>query len=276
MITISAFADEIDPDLGVQMDVCQANGVTGIDVRCIDNINCSKMTLAQVSEYSRRLSDRGFTVPTLGSPIGKISMDDDFDEHLDLLKHCCDVAKAFGTSYIRMFTFYPSEGKKIAEQRSAVLDRLGAMLDVAEQMDVYLQSENEHAIYAEGPDGIKDLFAALKSDRFEGIFDPANFVIDNYRPFDDCWAAGLADLTHALHIKDVLAEGTVFTPAGQGDGQFPELFADLKQRNFSGVMTLEPHLSSGGQFAGFTGPNLFGDAATALKKLLDQADLQYK
>ncbi len=276
MITISAFADEIDPDLNIQMDICEANGVKNIDVRGIDNINCSTMTLAQVAEYSGRLGDRGFGVPCLGSPIGKITMDDDFDAHLDLLKHCCDVAGGFGTRVVRIFSFYASQGKKIADQRSEVMDRIAAMVKVAEQMDAVLLHENEHGIYGEGPDGVKDLLAEIKSERFKGIFDPANYLIDDLRPYDDCWQVGLAELTEAFHVKDVLAEGTVFTPAGEGDGQFVELLADLKARGFAGVMRLDPHLSSGGQFAGFTGPNRFGDAATALKKLCDQAGLEYK
>jgi len=32
VITISAFADEIDPSLKTQMDACQANGIKCIDV----------------------------------------------------------------------------------------------------------------------------------------------------------------------------------------------------------------------------------------------------
>ncbi len=146
MITFSAFADEIGSDLDLQMDTCEANGVKCIDVRGIDNINCSKMTLAQVAEYSGRLADRDFAVPCLGSPIGKITMDDDFDEHLELLKHCCDVAGGFGTRVIRIFSFYASKGKAIADQRSAVMDHMAAMVKVAEQMDAILLHENENGI----------------------------------------------------------------------------------------------------------------------------------
>ncbi len=104
MITFSAFADEIGPDLDLQMDTCEANGVKCIDVRGIDGINVSSMTLAQAGEYMKRLGDRGFGVPCIGSPIGKIKISDDFEEHLDLLKHTCDVARTFGTDRIRMFS----------------------------------------------------------------------------------------------------------------------------------------------------------------------------
>ena len=124
MITFSAFADEIDPDLTVQMDCCESHGIKCIDVRGIDGKNVSAMTLAEVAEYKKRMDDRGFTVPCIGSPIGKVKISDDFDAHLELLKHCCEVAKAFGTSRVRIFSFYASDGAKIEDQRSEVMDRM--------------------------------------------------------------------------------------------------------------------------------------------------------
>jgi 3-dehydroshikimate dehydratase len=65
-------------------------------------------------------------------------------------------------------------------------------------------------------------------------------------------------------------------PAGKGAGQIPQIFADLKARDWGGYMTLEPHMKAAEQFAGFTGPELFGEAADALKGLLEEAALAYE
>jgi len=276
MITISAFADEIGPDLKLQMDTCQANGVTCIDVRGIDDKNVSAMTLDEVREYKKRMDDRGFTVPCIGSPIGKIKMDDDFEAHLDLLKHCCDVAKGFGTDFIRVFSFYASAGMKIADQREAVMDRMRRMVEVAEAAGVVLLHENERAIYGAKPDGVLDLFATIKSEGLKGIFDPANYVAEGIAPYDDGWIKGLAELTFYFHIKDMNPGESACVVAGRGRGQFAEIFADLKKRNWSGTMTLEPHLSRAEQFKGFTGPQLFAEAVNALKELCDEAGLAYQ
>lgn len=275
MITFSAFADEIGEDLDLQMDACAANGVRCIDVRGIDGKNVSEMTVAEATEYRRRMDDRGFRVPCIGSPIGKIKVSDPFPPHLDLLAHCCDVARAFGTDRIRIFSFYPSEGMKIADQRDEVMERMRRMVDLAERQDVTLMHENEAAIYGAVPDGVKDLFATLDSDRFKGIFDPANFVTEKVRPYDEAWADGLAELTDWFHIKDKTVGASVCVPAGQGDGQIPQIFADAARRGFSGTMTLEPHLAAAGQFAGHTGPELFASAADALKRACDDAGLEY-
>jgi sugar phosphate isomerase/epimerase len=276
MITISAFADEIGPDLKLQMDTCQAQGVRCIDVRNIDDINVSKMTVQQAAGYKKQMDDRGFKVPCIGSPLGKIRINEDFPSHLELLKHCCDVAGAFGTNLIRVFSFYGPEGGDIQKHRAEVMDRLTKMVKVAQSAGMILMMENEKAIYGAKPEGMKDIFATIQSPALQGVFDPANYVEEGVRPYDDGWKKGLDRITHYFHVKDKDPKADVCVPAGQGEGQFRELLRDLKARNWSGYMTLEPHLSVAGQFVGYTGPELFIKAVTALKQLLDQVGLPYR
>lgn len=277
MITLSAFADEIGPDLDLQMDTCQANGVTCIDVRGIDGVNVSQFTLDQARQYKLRLDDRGFSVPMIGSPIGKIKISDDFDAHLELLKHCIELAHIFDAEGIRIFSFYPSDSKTIEEQRSEVMDRMAAMAKVAEHADMTLYHENEKAIFGRLPAGVKDIFATVDSPSLKGVFDPANYVEEGIRPFDDGWREGLAELTDWFHIKDKLNVADEHcVPAGQGSGQFREIFADAKQRGYAGYCTLEPHLATIGQFTGHTGPELFASAVDAIKGILSEAGFELK
>ena len=276
MITLSAFADEIDPSLKVQMDVCQANGVRRIDLRGIDKINCSQMAVEQARQYRAQMADRGLAVACLGSPIGKITLADDFPAHLELLKHCCDVATAFGTTHIRIFSFYPAKGQDFTGRRGQVMNQMAAMVKVAEAAGMVLLHENEKRIYGARPEGVKDLFATIKSKAFRGIFDPANFVEEDVAPYDQGWQAGLADLTQYFHIKDKVPGAKTCVPAGQGAGQIDKIFADVKKRNWSGVMALEPHMKAAEQFSGFSGPQLFAEAVKGLKAMLDKAGLAYQ
>lgn len=275
MATFSAFADEIGPDLKLQMDVCEANGVRCIDVRGIDNTNVSKFTIEQARAYKKQMDHRGFTVPCIGSPIGKIRVDEPFDPHLDLLKHCCELAHVFGAEYIRIFSFYPPEGGDIADRRQQVMDRMSAMAAAAQDAKLVLLHENESDIYGEKPDGVKDIFQTVRSDHLKGIFDPANFVVAGVVPYDDAWTQGLAELTHYFHIKDKNPGEKACVPAGAGKGQIPEILADAKARGFDGYLTLEPHMAAAGQFSGFTGPDLFGKAVAGLKAVCDEAGLGY-
>lgn len=276
MITISAFADEIAPDLRTQMDTCRANGVMHIDVRGIDGKNVSAMTVDEARRYRRQMDAEGFAVPCIGSPLGKIRMNEDFQAHLELLRHCAEVAEAFGTKLIRVFSFYPTPGRKIADERAGVFDRLWAMVRVAEQSGVTLLHENEKAIYGATPEGVLDIFRTIRSPYLRSAFDPANFVEEGFAPYDDAWKAGLDELTTYLHIKDKVPGAPACVPAGEGRGQIPEIFTDLRARRWSGVMTLEPHLKAAGQFTGFTGPDMFAKAADALKRLCTHMGMEYR
>lgn len=275
MITISAFADEIGPDLTLQMDTCQAAGVRHIDVRGIDGVNVSAFTPAQAKGYRQRLDGRGFSVPCIGSPIGKITMDDDFDAHLELLRRCFEVADILGTRLVRIFSFYGGAGKKIADQRAGVLDRMAAMVRLAEEAGFILMHENEKAIYGAKPQGVRDLLTSIRSKNLLGVFDPANYVEEGVRPYDEGWAAGLAEMTQYFHAKDKDETKGMCVPVGTGQGQFPEIFADMARRGWSGVVTLEPHLAAAGQFSGHTGPQMFATAAQALQELCTRVGLEY-
>ena len=109
----------------------------------------------------------------------------------------------------------------------------------------------------------------------KGIFDAANFVHAGVAPFDDGWQRGLAELTDFFHIKDMLPGQTTCCPAGAGKGQILETLADAKKRGFDGYMTIEPHMARGGQFGGFTGPELFGQAVAGIKGICDQVGIKY-
>jgi len=77
-----------------------------------------------------------------------------------------------------------------------------------------------------------------------------------------------------IHIKDwKLGAPDVGSLPGQGDGQIKELLAELAAMNYDGCMTMEPHLKTGGQFGGSTGPELFAKAIAAVRKLADQVGL---
>ncbi|KKL51491.1 hypothetical protein LCGC14_2294980, partial [marine sediment metagenome] len=102
---------------------------------------------------------------------------------------------------------------------------------------------------------------------------PANFITEGQRPYDEAWTQGLAELTDYFHIKDkVLGERTC-VPAGEGDGQIPQILADAAARGYDGYLTLEPHMKAAGQFSGHTGPELFVKAVDGLKGVCRQAGL---
>ena len=127
--TLTGFADEIDPALSVQMDVLDRLDIHYIETRGIDGKNISDYTPAEAKTIHARLADRGFAVSALGSPIGKIGVNDPFAPHLDNFRRLIDVAHELDTRYIRMFSFYTPQGEDPAACRDEVMQRLSALVE---------------------------------------------------------------------------------------------------------------------------------------------------
>ncbi|HEY7419632.1 MAG TPA: sugar phosphate isomerase/epimerase, partial [Ktedonobacteraceae bacterium] len=111
MIYLSAFADEISPDLETQIEILRSENIHCIDFRSAWNINVLDLTDEQVMQAKELLNDKGIQVAALGSPIGKVPIDTPFEEYMQRFERALTVAEMFGTHYIRIFSFYPSSNQ---------------------------------------------------------------------------------------------------------------------------------------------------------------------
>lgn len=274
---IYAFADEASGQIDGQIAAMRRNALNGLEIRGVDGQNIADISLEKAREVRRKMDDAGLTVWSIGSPIGKISIETDaFTGHLDKLRHTLALAEILGAKNLRMFSFYVSDEKK-AVFRNKVIDWMGQMLDTADGSGIDLCHENEKGIYGDMADRCCDLLKAFP--QLEGIFDPANFV----QCGQDTMAAW-ALLKHRikyLHIKDALADGRV-VPSGCGIGHVREILKDFRALGGQAV-TVEPHLSvfdglkeleQSGQktpMDAFCYPNsdaAFDEACDALKRIL--------
>jgi len=83
MWTLSAFADEISPDLDVQLATLAAEEIRYIEFRGVWNKNVLDLSDAEIERVKAALAERGVGVSSIGSPIGKIRITDDFAPHLE-------------------------------------------------------------------------------------------------------------------------------------------------------------------------------------------------
>ncbi len=242
-IKIYAFADEASPSLDGQISAMLRNKVDGLEIRNVDGTNISDISLEKAKEIKKKLDDSGLITWSIGSPIGKIGINDDFSVHFDKFKHTVDVANILDASNIRLFSFYPPEKKSADECKWEVIEKLAKFVEYVKESKVNLCHENEKGIFGDIPERCLELYKALPE--LKGIFDPANFVqcgVDTL----DAWKM-LKDNTHYMHIKDSMADGMV-VPAGEGIGNVQEIANDfimMGGKNF----TIEPHLTV---FEGFS------------------------
>ncbi|MBC7237459.1 MAG: sugar phosphate isomerase/epimerase [Chloroflexi bacterium] len=272
MFTLSGFADEISPDLETQFQVLKDLGLRYVELRSVWDQNILSIDDAGIAKIQDALQKYDIRVSAIGSPIGKIKIDDPFEPHLRAFRRALELAERLGCRYIRLFSFYVPEGEADA-YRGQVMERMRALLEEARGHDVVLLHENERHIYGDIPRRCRDLLQTLDSPQLRMTFDPANFIMCGVRPYSEAYPL-VQEYVEYLHIKDGLLDDKRIVPAGQGDGEIRPLLRDLNARGWKGFLSLEPHLSQAGEFRGFSGPELFGVAVNALRVVLQELDIQ--
>ena len=273
---ISGFADEIAVDMDTQIALLKELGIEWVEFRSGDGKGVADYSLEEAKDLRRKLDENGIRVSALGSPIGKIGIEEDFAPHLKLLEHLTELAEVLGTSYIRMFSFFIPEGKDPADYRDEVFGRTKAMVEMAKEKGVVLLHENEKGIYGAVAQRCLDLMRNFYGEHYRCTFDFANFV----QCGQDVLAAYemLKPYITYVHVKDAVMETGEVTPAGEGDGQVAEILRRLDGEGYKGFLSLEPHLVD---FAGLKnlekdakerkrsdGEQAFSQAYHALRKIL--------
>ncbi len=276
MAKLSAFADEVTEDFLAQVEYLAGERVGYIEPRFINKKNMMDLTKGELDEARAMIRDHGLKVSAIGSPIGKVRLDEPFEPHLDKFKHAVDLALFLETPYIRMFSYYAPEGKNIDDYREQVMERMAAKVEVLADADVTMVHENEAKIYGHSAQNCVDLIEAVDSPKLRLVYDPANFVWGEKMTnnVEVCWPLMKPYVVH-IHIKDwKLGAADVGSIPGEGDGQIRELLAELAAINYDGCMTMEPHLQQGGQFGGTTGPELFSKAIAAVREIAAEVGLE--
>jgi sugar phosphate isomerase/epimerase len=270
---ISGFADEIAEDLDEQLDILESAGIDRLDLRNVRGENLLDLSGERLVDLEATLDARGFTVTSIGSPIGKVGVADPLEPHMERLDRALELADRFDTDRVRVFSYYVPEDDDPADHRAEVLRRTRAAVDRAERADITLVLENEKDIYGDTPGRVRDLLTAVDSPHLRAVFDPANYLEIGVRPYPDALLQ-VVEYVDQVHVKDArFGERGGIEPPGEGDGRLPETLAALHDRGFAGPLSLEPHLAMAGSNYGYSGPEGFRTAADALQGILaDESD----
>jgi sugar phosphate isomerase/epimerase len=240
-LKISAFADEYADPFAEQLQALKQLGITNIEIRFLNGKNISTLEKNEIAEAKRMLDDLGIKVSAIGSPLGKIKLDADINSHLETARRVFEAANLLETKFIRMFSFYAPDGKKISEMKSETLDPLEKFVVLAREYGVILCHENEANIYGDTPERCRELL-----DYFGGelkcVFDMGNFVLEGVEPYA-AYSLLREDIAY-FHIKDALSQGAI-VPAGKGEAKIKEILSahrEYAKEDF--FVSLEPHLQT--------------------------------
>lgn len=271
MLKLSAFADEISPDIDEQIRVCKATGITHFELRSVGGVNVLDLTPAVRDETRRKLRDAGLGVVSIGSPIGKVKITDPWEPHFERFKIAVDAAQFFSAPLIRIFSYYSPDGGSVLDHRNEVMRRMRAKVEYIRNIDVTLVHENESHIYGEKLAACLDLMKTIDSPKLRFAFDFANFVQRGDRPSEN-WPV-LKPYTVHIHVKDAVAGSGKVVPAGQGDGSLAKITKDAYASGYREFLSLEPHLGAHDQFGGFSGEQLFKVAIESLRALCREIEV---
>ena len=267
MIRLSAFADEISPDLDEQLATLKSEGISFLDLRGVERTNVLDLSDQQVARIKKQLAAQGIGVAAIASPLGKVPIDSPFDAHWQRFERAIALAQIFETSFIRIFSFYPPSNSASPEDwRDEVHRRLQTMTERAQKANITLLHENEKGIYGDAIARCVDLLQEGNSPYLQAAFDPANFIQCEQVPYPTAYEQ-LRPWLRYVHVKDARLDGSIVA-AGEGVARWPELLQHLREDGYDGFFSLEPHLAAAGQYSGFSGPDLFRRASQALQHML--------
>jgi sugar phosphate isomerase/epimerase len=279
-IKLCAFADEADPSLDGQIEALKANDITLLEIRGVDGKNISAVTVEEAKEIRKKLDANGIPTWSIGSPAGKIKIDDDFDKEVETFKRMLEVGAVLDAKCMRLFSFFGTNCE--AQHFGPVCEKLNKYVELCKPYGIVPCHENEKGIYGERAPHCLMLLKAVPGLR--AVFDPANFIQckqDTLQAWDM-----LKDFVYYGHIKDAESNGRV-VPAGQGIGHIPEYLPDFVAHGCS-VLTLEPHLhkfvglsdleeegarSDVGQLSFANSRESFDYAVNALKAIINNSNL---
>lgn len=243
-IAYAGIGDEAGVSLRTQMDALARLGWSWIELRTVDGTAVADLDNRAFTRLADALAAQGLTVASVASRIGNWSrpitgaFDRDLDE-LAVLTHRC---AALGTRYIRVMS-YLNAGLDEHEWGRRAVDRMRELVSRAERAGLVLLHENCTGWAATITERMLHLLDAVDSPALRLLFDTGNGIAYGYEAYDM-----LADIaTHVAHVHVKDAEGSaanpVYTLPGAGQARVADCLRLLLRSGYTGVWSIEPHLT---------------------------------
>lgn len=254
---LSVITDEISMDFSHALEVMKQHNCTGAELRSLWDTNIADLSADQL-DWARKVLDKsGLECCCIASPLYKCDLGSTSsgetgrthqasartaDQQLDLLKHCADVARMFGTKNVRIFSYW-RRGDLTNEVADAIAAGLADAVKFAEDNDIVLLMENEHACYLGTGVETAEFLARFNSPALRAVWDPGNAFFAGEKPFPGGYEAIRNYVSH-VHVKDAesLANGKMrFIVVGEGEVDYKAQLAALKADGYEGYISLETH-----------------------------------
>ncbi len=243
-IAYAGIGDEAGVGLRAQLDALAELGWSWIELRTVEGTAVADLDEAAFARLADTLAARGLTVAGVASRIGNWArpVTGDFDQDLDELAVLAPRCAALGTRYIRVMS-YLNAGLDEHEWGRRAVYRMRELAGRAERAGLVLLHENCTGWAATKTERMLTLLDAVDSPALRLLFDTGNGIAYGYEAYD-MLADILPHVAH-VHVKDAGGDATdpVYTLPGAGRCRVAECLELLLRSGYTGVWSIEPHLS---------------------------------
>jgi len=260
MFYMTGFADEVSPDVDVQIKVTKELGWKNIEARGLFayNKNIASISDEEFDILCGKLKDAGISINCYGSAIANWQhpiTEEAESSYAELAKAIPRLQK-LGTKMVRIMSFRldPALKPQSWEYEAEVIKRVTHIVKMAEDAGLLLVHENCNNWGGLSYEHTLRLIEQVKSPALRLVFDTGNPVFnDDVRsgaPYhkQSSWEfyKHVREFIAYVHIKDGRMDGDkmVFTYAGEGEGDVPQIFADLVKTGYKGGFSIEPHMGA--------------------------------
>jgi len=246
MFRIGVISDEISQDFQTVVNVSTEFNLDSIEIRSVWDKPPHELTRQDINEIKRILDGTDFQIIGIASPFFKCDIDNmkEREEHLDILKRCIKLAKAFDINLIRTFVFWDTG--KTEERWDEIIAAYDEPLRIADGEGIILGMENESSTSLRTARLTERFIRQIDSPNIRAIWDPANeaHAADGETAYPDAYNQLKPLMVHA-HLKDAGKNpetGEVESvPVGEGVIDWPGQLQAFIDDAYEGHLCLETH-----------------------------------
>jgi sugar phosphate isomerase/epimerase len=248
---LTGFADEAAQDLAGQIRATKELGWNAIESRGIGGRNIHDISDAEFDRACAQLDEAGVHVNCFGSTIanwGK-KIEDPFDITLTEVERAIPRMRRLGTKLIRIMSYARrNDSDQMEAERFHRLGEIARRFADAGITPVHENCMNYGGMSWRHTMKMLDAVPGLKL-----VYDTGNPVItrDYSRGgtnYQDPWEFYSSVRPHIayVHIKDVVMQDgkEVYRYPGEGGGHIPRVLQDLKDTDYDGGISIEPHMAA--------------------------------
>ena len=254
---LGIITDELTDDFEKALDFISSQSLAYCEVRQLWKRNVLKLSQEELERAKHLIEKHRLKVSEIASPIFKYHLpgmpsprpnwSDTFKaadltdaDTEDLLQRVFKLAPFFGTSKVRVFSYW-----RVEEPEKAypfVRERLAKAAALAARNKITLLLENEHDCNVGTGKELGRILRDINSPYLRGMWDPCNAVRLGEVPYPDGYRQVRGLFPH-MHIKDIRKDPATgelqYVPVGEGMIDFRGQFKALRDDGYDGTMSLE-------------------------------------